>query len=999
MQPIDVLWRKCPFVHLFHRTSAIFANPFCFWVGGMPRSTQMNSVSSRSHAICTLRVTVTDVNKNDTKVTSKLTLVDLAGSERIKKTGAEGSRLKEGININKGLFVLGQVVSCLSEIGQKTSKSAAPSHLRIPPYRDSKLTRLLQDSLGGNSRTIMVACVSPAESNVEESANTLRYASRARNIQNSATKNIIETHMPAEVAAALKKENFSLRQKVIQLEAQLRSTSSLIPQEKKDGASLSKPDRPTPFLGHHDSPDLRRQMIALQAKVVTLQEQASHAAQDLLQASLSSDRLRLQLQEALDVAAKNGVEIQPAMLSLGLDDSHSARTMSLVEELRAEVGSWKAREAEARLDAEVARATAASVISQGGNLQAVEESILDIHEETENLESLEACLQDESSLAAELQSVNGNIEKKEEIVRKSILERQCLEALKSKFEEALQSLQDEVDTISSEKKELEAIVESGTRNNPETAQMRRRIKALEKRITDLRSKANEHQKSLRLREMAERRCSKLEAEISQDKKRKAELQRRLKEESMERRRDKQNAKLQAARLIKDSQKLKHELQKVKMAADRQSMVLRRKTTELNNKLKRQAVQKRKQKKAFDKGSESLSIERKEVLDAWLNDEIQASLEISETKDQIASQEVLLDEALLGMTPSDTKLDSEAEMRGSIIDQLQKNLKSMNASFFKDMSTWNELSDIERTTVVHIAVEKLGLLQLETRSSEERQEKAIDKAVAAVKLQEGKDHEENILKLRIEHADAMAQLLDSTRMVFKEDAKCGTDSRFQLYFDSCDAANKNIKAEIEQVKEHRVGMQGIVDQLAKDILKQNDLPAKKKKAKQKANKRMSFEDFNPMEESFIFEEVDDGNDSDWSPEDEKAGVNKENEIPGRNSREVLLDKENALQIDNLKVAELKDRLRGYGLKVSGKKEDLRARLQEFMSKQQSHEPQSKITERPKRALRSLDLNNTSSFKQDTKAFSAKRILNNDVKLQRRRKMTAAVSDAMMELAKL
>ena len=991
MQPIDVLWRKCPFVHLFHRASAIFANPLYFCVGGMPRSTQMNSVSSRSHAICTLRVTVTDVNNNDTKVTSKLTLVDLAGSERIKKTGAEGSRLKEGININKGLFVLGQVVSCLSEIGQKTSKS----HLRIPPYRDSKLTRLLQDSLGGNSRTIMVACVSPAESNVEESANTLRYASRARNIQNSATKNIIETHMPEEVAATPKKENFSLRQKVIQLEAQLRSTSSLILQEKKDGASLSKPDRPIPFLGHHDSPDLRRQMIALQTKVVILQEQASHAAQDLLQASLSSDRLRLQLQEAVDVAAKNGVEIQPAMLSLGLDDSHSARTMSLVEELRAEVGSWKAREAEARLDAEVARATAASVISQGGDLQAVEESILDIHEETENLESLEACQQDESSLAAELQSVNGNIEKKEEIVRKTILERQCLEALKSKFEEALQSLQDEVETISSEKKELEAIVESGSRNNPETAQMCRRIKALEKRITDLRSKANEHQKSLRLREMAERRCSKLEAEISQDKKRKADLQRRLKEESMERRRDKQNAKLQAARLIKDSQKLKHELQKVKMAADRQSLVLRRKTTELNNKLKRQAMQKRKQKK----GSESLSIERKEVLDAWLTDEIQASLEISKTKDQIASQEVLLDEALLGMTPSDTKLDSEAEMRGSIIDQLQKNLKSMNASFFKDMSTWNELSDIERTTVVHIAVEKLGLLQLETRSSEERQKKAIDKAVAAVKLQEGKDHEENILKLRIEHADAMAQLLDSTRMVFKEDAKCGTDSRFQLYFDSCDAANKNIKAEIEQVKEHRVGMQGIVDQLAKDILKQNDLPAKKKKGKQKANKRMSFEDFNPMEESFIFEEVDDGNDSDWSPEDEKAGVNKENEIPGRNSREVLWDKENSLQLDNLKVSELKDRLRGYGLKVSGKKEDLRARLQEFMSKQQSHEPQSKITERPKRALRSLDLNNTSSFKQDTKAFSAKRILNNDVKLQRRRKMTAAVSDAMMELAKL
>jgi hypothetical protein len=120
-------------------------------------STQMNAVSSRSHAICTLKLIISTVdhagNKND--IQSKLTLVDLAGSERVKRTRAEGDRLKEGININKGLFVLGQVVSCLSEIGQQTSTSSM--HV---PYRDSKLTRLLQDSLGGNSRTIMVACVS-----------------------------------------------------------------------------------------------------------------------------------------------------------------------------------------------------------------------------------------------------------------------------------------------------------------------------------------------------------------------------------------------------------------------------------------------------------------------------------------------------------------------------------------------------------------------------------------------------------------------------------------------------------------------------------------------------------------------------------------------------------------------------------------------------------------------------------------------------------------------
>lgn len=129
-------------------------------------STKMNAVSSRSHAICVLRIK--GVLEDDTKFSAKLTLVDLAGSERIKKTGAEGGRRKEGININKGLFVLGQVVSALSE--------TRPKYKRKPPYRDSKLTRLLQDSLGGNSRTIMVACVSPADFNLDETVTTLRYA-------------------------------------------------------------------------------------------------------------------------------------------------------------------------------------------------------------------------------------------------------------------------------------------------------------------------------------------------------------------------------------------------------------------------------------------------------------------------------------------------------------------------------------------------------------------------------------------------------------------------------------------------------------------------------------------------------------------------------------------------------------------------------------------------------------------------------------------------------
>jgi hypothetical protein len=188
-------------------------------------STKMNAVSSRSHAICVLRIK--GVLEDSSKFEAKLTLVDLAGSERIKKTGAEGGRRKEGININKGLFVLGQVVSALSE--------TRPKHKRKPPYRDSKLTRLLQDSLGGNSRTIMLACVSPADFNIEETVTTLRYATNARNIKNTATRNVIKTLSPEE-AAKLQRENQLLKTQVQELQETIRKMGA---SEDIDGSSTA----------------------------------------------------------------------------------------------------------------------------------------------------------------------------------------------------------------------------------------------------------------------------------------------------------------------------------------------------------------------------------------------------------------------------------------------------------------------------------------------------------------------------------------------------------------------------------------------------------------------------------------------------------------------------------------------------------------------------------------------------------------------------------------
>jgi len=165
----------------------------CLEQGSLSRatgSTNMNNQSSRSHAIFT--ITLEQMRKADPIMTSdgmpieeinddylcaKLHLVDLAGSERAKRTGSDGLRFKEGVHINRGLLALGNVISALGD--EKKRKEGA--HV---PYRDSKLTRLLQDSLGGNSKTVMIACISPADINAEETLNTLKYANRARNIHN-----------------------------------------------------------------------------------------------------------------------------------------------------------------------------------------------------------------------------------------------------------------------------------------------------------------------------------------------------------------------------------------------------------------------------------------------------------------------------------------------------------------------------------------------------------------------------------------------------------------------------------------------------------------------------------------------------------------------------------------------------------------------------------------------------------------------------------------------
>ncbi|KAF7732750.1 Kinesin-like protein kif21b [Apophysomyces ossiformis] len=223
-------------------------------------STEMNTVSSRSHAIFSVILKQTrpadDESQEMHSVTSKFHFVDLAGSERLKRTHAQGDRAREGIAINSGLLALGNVISAL---GDETRRAA---HV---PYRDSKLTRLLQDSLGGNSQTLMLACVSPADTNFMETLNTLKYANRARNIKNRVTINqdfagsSIEVNQLRALVSRLRMEIASLR---------------------ADGATDS--------FGGND------EIRSLRAEVVRLRDRIQDMTTNMIQVTSERDTLRME---------------------------------------------------------------------------------------------------------------------------------------------------------------------------------------------------------------------------------------------------------------------------------------------------------------------------------------------------------------------------------------------------------------------------------------------------------------------------------------------------------------------------------------------------------------------------------------------------------------------------------------------------------------------------------------------------------------------------------
>nr|CAH7740336.1 unnamed protein product [Callosobruchus chinensis] len=251
-------------------------------------ATDMNEHSSRSHAIFQIAVEMAEPNSESVRV-GKLNLVDLAGSERQSKTGATGDRLKEATKINKALSSLGNVIYALAENS---------AHI---PYRDSKLTRLLQDSLGGNSKTIMIANIGPASMNYEETIVTLRYAYRAKSIKNTPVKN---EDVKEGKLLALQQEIERLKQMI--MEKSNGQFDSTVSDGENEGSEMEeesdKEEKEKKLeLGKMEVDELTK-------KLKTLEKQMVHGGKNIVD-SVNENEMKLEQQRA-EIAARKKREVE-----------------------------------------------------------------------------------------------------------------------------------------------------------------------------------------------------------------------------------------------------------------------------------------------------------------------------------------------------------------------------------------------------------------------------------------------------------------------------------------------------------------------------------------------------------------------------------------------------------------------------------------------------------------------------------------------------------------
>ena len=241
-------------------------------------STQMNSSSSRAHTIIAIDFTQKEIiYGNVTEKFSVINLVDLAGSEKVAKTGATGDRLKEGSSINKSLTVLGMVISALADISMGKKN-------KVVPYRDSALTRILQNALGGNSKTLMICAISPSNDNYDETLSTLRYADQAKKIKCHAK---INESPKDKMIRELKEENEKLKKQLLNFK----------------GGPV-----PTPAQAENNSELNNEEMNKMMEKNKEFERQINLLKESLLKAEKQADKIR---EEGTEVKFNESETMEP----------------------------------------------------------------------------------------------------------------------------------------------------------------------------------------------------------------------------------------------------------------------------------------------------------------------------------------------------------------------------------------------------------------------------------------------------------------------------------------------------------------------------------------------------------------------------------------------------------------------------------------------------------------------------------------------------------------
>ncbi|XP_057648581.1 kinesin-like protein KIF21A isoform X12 [Chionomys nivalis] len=617
----------------------------CLKLGALSRttaSTQMNVQSSRSHAIFTIHVCQTRVcpqieaeNATDNKMisessqmnefetlTAKFHFVDLAGSERLKRTGATGERAKEGISINCGLLALGNVISALGD------KSKRATHV---PYRDSKLTRLLQDSLGGNSQTIMIACVSPSDRDFMETLNTLKYANRARNIKN---KVMVNQDRASQQINALRSEITRLQMELMEYKTGKR----IIDEEGVE--SINDMFHENAMLQTENN-NLRVRIKAMQETVDALRARITQLVSDQANQVLAragegneeiSNMIHSYIKEIEDLRAKlleseavnenlrknltratarspyfsGSSAFSPSILSsdketIEIIDLAKKDLEKLKRKEKKKKKSVSGKEDNADTDQEKKEEKGISEKENNG-LEAEDNQEVSDHEEEEEEEEEEDEEEDDieggessdesdsesdekANYQADLANITCEIAIKQKLIDELENSQKRLQTLKKQYEEKLMMLQHKIRDTQLERDQVLQNLGSVESYSEEKAkkvkcEYEKKLHAMNKELQRLQTAQKEHARLLKNQSQYEKQLKKLQQDVMEMKKTKVRLMKQMKEEQEKARLTESRRNREIAQLKKDQRKRDHQLRLLEAQKRNQEVVLRRKTEEV-----------------------------------------------------------------------------------------------------------------------------------------------------------------------------------------------------------------------------------------------------------------------------------------------------------------------------------------------------------------------------------------------------------------------------------